>query len=149
MAIPPLLALQAAQKAGTAVRGDLAVIRYQRPPRTRGKGKKKVTMPGREVEIHVSPVAIGVGVLALGAAATLGAIVWYGVKIPTLLGSIEIVPGVKDGAKALYAKDKKALQEWYSKKSKPRTGVATPMFQSTGNPYPEGSWYWTLWNSTH
>jgi hypothetical protein len=149
-----LLALEAAKRANKAVRGDLAVISYQKPPKTRGKGKKKVTMPGREVEIHVSPAAVGLGIVTIGGGLTIGWVWWNGIKIPTLLGSIEIIPGAKDSVKGVYAKNKAALVDWYSKKTEKTatTPLEAPMPQGkAANPYDRATqpWYWGLWESTH
>ena len=54
--------------------GDLAVIRHHYIKKGKGRGKHK--KPDKEIntELHVNPVSIGIGVLTIGAAATLAAI---------------------------------------------------------------------------
>jgi len=54
--------------------GDLAVVRHNYVKKGKGRGKNKKPDKAVDVEYHVNPVSIGIGVLAIGAAATTAAI---------------------------------------------------------------------------
>ena len=73
MAVPPLVALKAAGSAQKALTGDIYSARWTQVV---GKGKHAKIV---EHEAHVNPVGIGLGVVALGAAAlAVGAALWVG-----------------------------------------------------------------------
>lgn len=75
MAIAALPLIKGATDQGSKVlTGDLAVIKWTKPEVKRGK---KIVKPSRDVEIHVNPVGVGIGLLALGLAAGVGAIGLY------------------------------------------------------------------------
>lgn len=96
-AVPGLGEAQAAADVasgiGKVLTGDLTVIRWQGSPRIQGEGRKKVTLPGREYEVHVNPMSIGLGVLGLGVAAFVGMMAWNGVTIHSGLGNQTPIAG--------------------------------------------------------
>ena len=89
MAVPPLVAYKAATSAQKALTGDIYTRRWVT---VEGKGKKKRII---EHEAHINPVGIGLGALAIGAAATAGvAALW--------LAQLKLTPGRVDVIKAAY-----------------------------------------------
>lgn len=109
MAIPEALIMAAAKEGGRAVKGDLAVLTYQKPPKKVGKGKKAQMVPGRITEIHISPAAAGIGLAGLAGAVVVGLVAWDGIKIPVLLGEVTVIHGLKGKLKGDYKNRAKAL----------------------------------------
>lgn len=76
--IVPMIAAKAAGGATSAIKNDIAVIRWVHPGKKKGKGKKAIKTPDKEIELHVNPMSIGVGLTAaavgVGAAALVGAV---------------------------------------------------------------------------
>jgi len=110
------LALAGLSRAGKAVTNDLVVVEGRwfrkvrsrvtvtddqgRPLRTKKGRVRKTTLEVLEpvdVEAHVNPVGIGLGVLALGVAAVGAAIVWNGITVAApLIGPVKMLPGLKE-----------------------------------------------------
>lgn len=112
----PLALLKGASAAGKAVSHDLVVIQGQwfrkirsrmnvidpktgLPARTRKGRIRKMTVETLEpvdAELHINPVAIGLGALAIGAAALAGWVIWNGITLGTPFGSFRVFPGLKE-----------------------------------------------------
>ena len=155
-AISPLM-LQGIAKTKGILTGDLVVINERyfrkierkeytgRSPKTgRAQYKKVYDLIEIPVEIHLNPLSFMIGGIALTGAALFAAMAWYGIKIPTLFGEVTIVRGLGDGLKDFWKARQEAKEE---QKKVISQGVSTG--NHAGNPYPEGTWYHNLWDSTH
>lgn len=106
----PLAAAAAAEKASKTLTGDIVVIRGQTFREVKEKVVAGTTPKGRpsvrtvthlvpiELEAHVNAVSLGLGALAVGAAALAAIIAWNGVAFPGPFGPIQLFPGIKDTA---------------------------------------------------
>ena len=91
----PVAALGGAGQLAKAVSQDLVVIGgqwFREVTFGKGKTKQKVLVP-MTYELHVNPVSVGLGAVALTAAVGLGWLAWNGLDGPW--GNI--IPGLKDG----------------------------------------------------
>lgn len=106
-------------------------------------GTVKMMVP-YEWELHLNPVSVMIGGIALTGAALFAALAWYGVKVPTLLGEVTVVRGLGDGIKDTYKNYKEKKAEKKAAKTETQAAQGSP-----GNPYEPGTWYYQLWESTH
>lgn len=155
-AIAPAMMREVANKR-SILTGDLVVINERyfrkiqrkeytgRSPKTgRAQYKKVYDLIEIPVEIHVNPVGVMIGGIALTGAALFAAAAWYGIKIPTLFGEVTVVHGMGEGVTEWYRKRLEAKEE-----EKKAISPGVPSQNHAANPYPEGTWYHQLWDSTH
>lgn len=109
-----LVPVDRAVRAGLkALTGDLVTFRgqvFRLVEYETGEGEKHAFLAPVDVEVHVSPLTIllGLGAAAIGAVAS--TIAWNGLAIPAPLGgAIQLVPGIKDSALG------KDLARWYER----------------------------------
>jgi len=118
----PLAALPIAREAGKAISQDLVVIagkvyRQVKAPLLKD-GKPVLTKSGRQrmtrvlepidLELHVNPIGIGVGILATGIASLGAWVAWNGLSLPIPFGSgsITLLGGIKDSPQGDWLRDK-------------------------------------------
>lgn len=79
--IPVMAAMKAKEAGASAIKNDIAVIRWTKPATSIGKGKHKRIKPAKDIELHVNPTSLAVGagvtVLAIGGAAIAAGIGLY------------------------------------------------------------------------
>ena len=113
VALPAGKALEAVEAASKALTGDLVVIKSQVFRKIVEKARVptgKMTPTGRvamttitretlvpiDLEVHVSPLGIGLGAAVLAVAGLAGIVAWNGITLPAPAGPIQIFPGFKD-----------------------------------------------------
>ena len=106
----PLVAAEAGGRAAEAfskaLRGDFFVVKGQvfrkipREVRETVDGVERVIeydeLVPIDLEAHVNPISIGVGLVGATTAVVLGLIAWGGLTLPTLFGPVQLFPGLKD-----------------------------------------------------
>ncbi len=99
MAAAPIVASKAAGDVAKALTGEIVRIdtQYFRIQEI-GKGKnKQEILISIDVEVHVNPLGILLGVGALAATAIAATIAWNGVKVTGPLGAeVQVIKGLKD-----------------------------------------------------
>ena len=98
------------EKAGEVLTGDIIVIRgkvYRRVA-LGSKAKDGFMLEPVDVEAHLNPIGIGIGLAGAALAALLGIIAWKGVKINLPLGGGYEIGGLKD---ALAEREQEKEQE--------------------------------------
>ena len=113
MAAPAILAVtegsEAAKVISKVLTGDLVtfnfqvyrVIRQRVPTGEKTKAGKPAMTTAEflvpiDVEAHVNPVSIGLGLATLAGAVLFGLIAWHGLSLPGPLGPVAIFPGFKE-----------------------------------------------------
>jgi hypothetical protein len=127
-------ALGQVAKTKSILTGDLVVIHghiYRKIKSRAATGK--TTKTGRpqyktvevldpiDIEGHVNPMSLMIGGIALAGAALFAAIAWYGVKVPTLLGEVTVIHGVKDNILGYQkSREKKKEEKTRAKEQTPK-----------------------------
>ena len=87
----------AVQEAITALTGDLVTFRGQvfRKVEYEVEGEKVSFLAPVDLEVHVNPISIGLGIAGAAAAVVLGLIAWNGLALPSLTGPVTVFSGLK------------------------------------------------------